>query len=402
MNLVAPDLRLMLAAIGAVWAQPAASQQILDLPALEDGRRVIAFDPHVHTVFSDGLVWPTTRVDEAKRENLPAIAITDHVEWHPHGTDIPNPDLNRSYLLAQQAAATQGVVVVRGAEITRGTPPGHLNVIFLKDINPLLTTRVRESGTSAEMYEETKGDIASVEKALRLAKQQGAFVIFNHPYDNDGIARLPPENVGLIDKRLIDGIEVANRGRVFTEAIAFAIDHNLTFIGSSDTHNAISQELGMDEGVARTVTLVLAKSNSEAAIHEALDKRETAALTDNNIIGREPIVRQIAEASLKLYFPVNLPHYAKGTPDVTPAFITNSTSIAFTLHYVGGSGLLNAAEIFQVPAHSCRNIVIKSAPRGSQKTFGFEVMNSLISAHGHAKISLTAEDREMPNTRCRG
>ena len=37
-------------------------------------------DFHIHTVFSDGTVWPTVRVDEAYREGLDAIAITDHLE----------------------------------------------------------------------------------------------------------------------------------------------------------------------------------------------------------------------------------------------------------------------------------------------------------------------------------
>ena len=36
-------------------------------------------DFHIHTVFSDGYVWPTVRADEAWREGLDAIAITDHI-----------------------------------------------------------------------------------------------------------------------------------------------------------------------------------------------------------------------------------------------------------------------------------------------------------------------------------
>lgn len=37
-------------------------------------------DFHMHTVFSDGKVWPTVRVDEAWREGLDAIALTDHIK----------------------------------------------------------------------------------------------------------------------------------------------------------------------------------------------------------------------------------------------------------------------------------------------------------------------------------
>ena len=53
------------------------------------GYETLKCDFHMHTVFSDGQVWPTTRVDEAVREGLDAIAITDHIEYQPHKDDIP-------------------------------------------------------------------------------------------------------------------------------------------------------------------------------------------------------------------------------------------------------------------------------------------------------------------------
>jgi hypothetical protein len=47
-----------------------------DLP----GYQTLKCDLHMHTVFSDGYVWPTVRVDEAWREGLDAISLTDHIE----------------------------------------------------------------------------------------------------------------------------------------------------------------------------------------------------------------------------------------------------------------------------------------------------------------------------------
>ena len=61
------------------------------------GYKTLKCDLHMHTVFSDGLVWPTARVDEAWREGLDAISITDHIEYQPHKKDIPT-NHNRSYL----------------------------------------------------------------------------------------------------------------------------------------------------------------------------------------------------------------------------------------------------------------------------------------------------------------
>ena len=46
----------------------------VDIPDL-DNYQTLKCDFHMHTVFSDGLVWPTVRVDEAYAEGLDAIAI---------------------------------------------------------------------------------------------------------------------------------------------------------------------------------------------------------------------------------------------------------------------------------------------------------------------------------------
>lgn len=395
--------------LGAATAeseQPAATQERFDLPMLKDGRRVIAFDPHMHTIFSDGLVWPTVRVDEAREDNVAAIAITDHVEWHPHLADVPNPDLNRSSALAKEAGTIAGVTVVRGAEITRGAPPGHLNVLFLKDINPLLTVPRRSVGTSKALHEQTAGDMASVDKALRIAKGQGAFTFINHPYwpgYTDGVARLPPETAKLISEGLIDGIEVANGHHWFKEAIQFALDHNLAFMGSSDLHKGLTEEFRPARGESRTVTLLLAKDASEAAVREALDKRATAALFEDNILGREPIVREIVVGALQLYV-AEKPESSEGVrmPDAAEATIVNSSSIAFTLRYSGNKGLLNTSDLFQIPAHSCRRIFVKAIERGNRKGFRFEVLNSATSPEGHATVDLTAEDHEKPAMVCKG
>jgi predicted metal-dependent phosphoesterase TrpH len=117
-------------------------------------------DFHTHTVFSDGNVWPTLRVEEAWCEGLDAISITDHIEYLPHKGDIPKQH-NRSYEIALPRAEELGIILIRGAEITRQMPPGHINAVFLQDVNPLDTENWRD--------------------ALRAANAQGAFVSFPKP-----------------------------------------------------------------------------------------------------------------------------------------------------------------------------------------------------------------------------
>ena len=101
-----------------------------------EGYRTLKCDFHIHTVFSDGLVWPTVRVDEAYREGLDAIALTEHLEYRPHRQDIIASH-NRSYEIAEKTARNNQVILIRGSEITRPMAPGHFNAIFLNDCDAL-------------------------------------------------------------------------------------------------------------------------------------------------------------------------------------------------------------------------------------------------------------------------
>ena len=106
-------------------------------PDIEDGVTVIS-DLHTHSVFSDGHVWPNIRVEEALRNGLDLIAITEHLEYQPHIDDIPHPDRNKSFYEAKNAAKNKEIIVINGSEITREFPPGHINAIFINDANKLL------------------------------------------------------------------------------------------------------------------------------------------------------------------------------------------------------------------------------------------------------------------------
>src|SRR5512138_59970 len=67
------------------------------------GYRTLKCDFHMHTVFSDGEVWPTTRVNEAWREGIDCISITDHAGYNPNKADV-EPDLSRPFAIATPLA----------------------------------------------------------------------------------------------------------------------------------------------------------------------------------------------------------------------------------------------------------------------------------------------------------
>ena len=106
--------------------EAARNPRLMDFPATASGGLILPVDLHTHSVFSDGSVWPDIRVQEAKRDGLTAMAVTEHIEYQPHAADIPHPDRNRSFKLASDVAKSD-VLIIAGAEITRDMPPGHIN-----------------------------------------------------------------------------------------------------------------------------------------------------------------------------------------------------------------------------------------------------------------------------------
>ena len=52
--------------------------RVIVFPDTKDYKTIVA-DLHTHSVFSDGHVWPNIRVEEALRDGLDALAITEHL-----------------------------------------------------------------------------------------------------------------------------------------------------------------------------------------------------------------------------------------------------------------------------------------------------------------------------------
>jgi hypothetical protein len=251
--------------------------RVPDIP----GYRTLQCDFHTHTVFSDGSVWPDVRSEEAWREGLDAIAITDHIEYQPHKDDLPTKH-ERSWEIAQPHGDSLGLIVIRGSEITRKMPPGHINAIFLKEVTPLDTPDWRD--------------------ALRAARGQGAFAFWNHPgwtgQQPDGVARWYPEHDEIVEAGLLQGIEVVNERSYYPEAHRWSLEKNLTPLANSDIHAPLNLDYHVHEGDHRPVTLVFARGRSEEAIREALFARRTAAWSGSVLIGREELLRPLVEAAI--------------------------------------------------------------------------------------------------------
>ena len=251
--------------------------QIPDIP----GYQTLKCDFHMHTIFSDGSVWPTIRVQEAWEEGLDAIAITDHIEHRPH-REFVKGDHNSSYEIAKPLADKKDIILIRGGEITREMPPGHLNGLFLEDVNAL--------------------DTPDPEDAVKAAVDQGGFVIWNHP----GWKAQQPDTCKWMamhqewyEKGYIHGIEVFNEKEWYPISIDWAVKKELTITGFSDIHGVTSHYYDLENG-HRPMTLIFATERSQKAIKEALLEKRSIAWFDNKMAGPAHLLEKLFKASVDI------------------------------------------------------------------------------------------------------
>jgi len=245
--------------------------------------KTLKCDFHMHTIFSDGMVCPTIRVDEAIDEGLDAIAITDHLEYLPHKKYV-STDMNASFEIAKKKADRKGLICIAGAEITRWMPPGHFNALFLKDANKLIID-----------------DFLSV---IEEAISQGAFILWNHPgwivHQPDKVVRWYDVHTTMVERGWLHGIEFANTHEYYTASIGLCKKHNLAVFGNSDVHGIVQHDF-LEKYAHRPMTLVFATERSEKAIKEALFAKRTIALSEDDVLaGPKELLDQFVNACLEI------------------------------------------------------------------------------------------------------
>lgn len=244
--------------------------------------KTLKCDLHMHTVFSDGLVWPTIRVDEAVNEGIDVIAITDHLEYLPHKKYLKE-DHNFSFEIAAKRAKRKDIICIAGVEFTRWMPPGHFNAIFIQDANKLII----------------KEFLPAIEEAVR----QGAFIFWNHPgwivHQPDRVVRWYDIHTTLIERGWMHGIEFANWHDYYPAVLKYTNEHDLAVLGNSDIHGISSE--AFSESAHRPLTLVFAEKRNEESVKEALFAGRSIAVTEKNILaGPEKLVEDFVRACLKI------------------------------------------------------------------------------------------------------
>ena len=333
-----------------------------------DRYRTLVCDFHIHTVFSDGSVWPDIRIQEALRDSLDAVAMTEHLEYQPHADDIPHPDRNRSHELATGYAEGTDLLVVPGAEITRSMPPGHSNALFIRDANALLLD------DSLAVFEE--------------AARQGAFTFWNHPnwtaQRPDGIATLTDFHRLLIDRELLHGIEVVNDLTISKEALQIALDNDLTIMGTSDIHGLVDYQYDIAGGGHRPATLVLATERSPEAIREALFAGRTVAVFEQTLVGRREHLGPVVRACL------DIPRAAyRGETALAEVTVTNGCSTEFLLENLGDYTMQSDLGLLRVPPHGETTIEVLTGVVRERFDLRFRVLNAVTGPDTRLEIGHT-------------
>ena len=354
-----------------------------------DGYKTLLTDFHQHTVFSDGSVWPTIRVEEAIKDGLDAISLTEHLEYQPYSKDIPNPDRNRAYNIAKSFAENKNksldrkLIVINGQEITRSMPPGHINAIFLNDANKLLHPK-----------DSLKGILA--------ANKQDAFVFWNHPawpaQRSDGIAKLDEFHKYLIEKKLLHGIEVVNELYYSEEALRLALENDLTIMGTSDIHGLVDwlfkvpDDNESSNGTLpghRPVTIIFSKDKSEDGIKDALFAGKTAVFYNELLIGKEENLKPLVEKCLVInnINDLELGYSEDGKSTIKKVEIKNVSDAPFILKNLNSFTFETNSDIINIMPNSIHSISVKTKGKPLNE-LKFEVLNGIIAPKKYLNISL--------------
>jgi 3',5'-nucleoside bisphosphate phosphatase len=332
-------------------------RKIINIPDLP-GYVTLKCDFHMHTVFSDGNVWPTYRLFEAYRDGLDAISITDHIEYSPKKEFIPT-DHNAAWKIIETAALEGNIIAVHGAEITRKMPPGHLNALFINDATALAKD--------------------SVYDAIEAAVKQGAFIQWNHPgwksQEPDGIPKLYDLHRKLLKNGWINGIEFSNDSEYYPLVLDWCKEFKLTVMGNSDVHGIISETFPEAGNGHRPMTFVFAKVRTSESLKEAMFAGRTLVWSGEIIGGKEEFARPFFNECVS----VGKPYYDNNKN--TYLEVTNKSDIPYYLV----NGPKGSPVTLTLAANSVTRVVI---PKKFSGKLLYDVKNVMIGSNEVLKVEL--------------
>jgi hypothetical protein len=323
----------------------------------------------MHTIFSDGFVWPTVRVNEAVSEGLDAIAITDHFEYRPRLKEMNVSDTtsrNSAYRLAKKNADIAGLLLIPAGEITKSVPPGHFNALFIKDADKFVQY----------INKDKPGDPSTIRAALKEAMRQNAFVFWNHPWykvkTNESVWF--PIIDSLYNEGYFKGIEVVNTNRYDPVVFGWSQSKRLTILANTDSHTPIS----LEKGQFRTMNIVFAKERTVESIHEALLEGRSVAYSNNFLYGDKIFLEAIFRKSVKVETKSNY-----GKTAYVKFFNSSSLPYNITLKETKNISFGNKGNVLIIPPKGEVSVILSNAENfivGEKITLNIKINNLQIGS----------------------
>jgi len=301
-----------------------------------NGYKALLGDFHQHTVISDGDLWPTARIEEAKREGLDMVCLSDHIEYRPNRSELTTDDVGRAYHIAKPRADAENIILIPGLEITRGDSSGakHLNALFLKDFNALVTEKF--------------------ENAVYAAADQGAYIFWNHPAWGQPSKKSTwhKEMDLFLEKKILRGFEIVNGfegdDRDYQpDVMEWCQKHKLAMFGNSDAHKASAYCTRWNNFEHRPMTIIFAKERNFDSVKEAFYADRTAVYyycpRENRdlLIGNQEWIQPLFENGVR---------WERCVMDGKPsAIITNTLPFTVELDIVERKNVTVATRLFILP-----------------------------------------------------
>jgi len=221
-------------------------------PAQSGEYYILAGDFHVHAAPGDGSLTPSALRDEAARQGLDVIAITNHNQFVA------------ARLVASLAADADQPLVLTGEEVTN--PDYHLIAVGIQHV--------------------VRSDL-SVADAAAAIHTAGGVAIAAHPtngfsgYDDAGLAAVDGTEVAHPER-----LEKYRRQYIETFERARRLNPHAAAIGSSDVHNTLA--------LGRCRTFVFARERTARGVLEAIRAGRTVAADERGrLFGDASLVAQV-------------------------------------------------------------------------------------------------------------
>lgn len=264
-----------------------------------DGYKTLKCDFHMHTMFADAQVSPEGRVNEAWCDGLDVVCVSEHIGVHK------SPGIHRfDHNLVQERAIKQGkklgLMVVKGIEISRSKPFGHMNMLFLEDCNVFCEERFMCDKDGNEI-KDAKGhripNRATEMSDFEAAEKQHAFIQWNHPGWPDKICDMPDFHKQMIKERRIHSVEIFNSAEWYPKVLDWYDEFKIPMVANSDSHRPI--RITYNDHV-RPMTLVFAKEYTMESLREAMFAGRMLALFNNTLAGDAELIKQLVKKSLSI------------------------------------------------------------------------------------------------------